>query len=340
MKVSVIIPVYNVEKFVLRCIESIINQTMTEEVECIIVNDCTPDKSMEIIDQRLANYDGNIHFRIINHERNRGIAVVRNTGLENACGDYFIYIDSDDYCEPDMLEKMYQKAIEEDADVVIADYFDNYGDKEYYRYGQTRNAETDYVKRLINGQVRCSVCIKLIKLSFVINNNLKNIEGVNHSEDYYFSFQIFLLTNRISYIPYAFYHYVRINTNSYTYKIYASEAFLINCIKLNSCITELYRKYNLLDKYSKEYSMGNLSFRNELMLRSAGKLQKQFNSLYNSGFPLPLLFNQKGLPFYWKIGLLFASWNMLFVYNSIRYLWVKAKGISIKYISEFKCNNG
>lgn len=333
MKVSVIIPVYNVERFVLRCIESIINQTMTKDVECIIVNDCTPDKSIEIINQRLAHYDGDIQFKIINHEKNRGLAVVRNTGLDNAEGDYFIHVDSDDYCEPNMLEEMYKKAIEEDADVVIADFYVNIGDKEYYHYGQTRNMETDYVKRIICGQVVPAVWTKMIKLSFVMDNSIKNVEGIDLSEDYYFSFRVFLMTNKISYVPCAFYHYIRYNVNSYTYKVYASDRFLVNCIELDKCITELYRKYNLFDKYSKEYSLRNLILRHDLLLRTAGELQKKYNHQYNRTFPLSLLFCRKGLPFYWKLGLLFASWNMLFVYNAARCLWVKIKGVSIKYVA-------
>lgn len=122
MNISVIIPIYNVEKFVERCILSIINQTYTKEVECIIVNDCTPDSSMKIVERLVADYKGQIRFKLLNHERNKGIAAVRNTGLNAASGDYIIYIDSDDYCEQDMLEKMYTKAVEEDADVIVADF--------------------------------------------------------------------------------------------------------------------------------------------------------------------------------------------------------------------------
>ena len=122
MNISVIIPIYNVEKFVERCILSIINQTYTKEVECIIVNDCTPDSSMKIVERLVADYKGQIRFKLLNHERNKGIAAVRNTGLNAASGDYIIYIDSDDYCEQDMLEKMYTKAVEEDADVIVAEF--------------------------------------------------------------------------------------------------------------------------------------------------------------------------------------------------------------------------
>ena len=117
MKISVIIPVYNVEKYIYRCIESIINQTMTEDIECIIVNDATPDKSINIIKEILSHYNGNISFKIINHEKNEGLAAARETGMKYAQGDYIIHLDSDDYCEINMLEEMYNTAITNDADI-------------------------------------------------------------------------------------------------------------------------------------------------------------------------------------------------------------------------------
>ena len=103
MNISVIIPVYNVEKYVERCILSIMSQTYTESVECIVVNDCTPDNSMKIVEKMVSDYKGQIQFKLLYHEHNRGVAAVRNTGLDAASGDYIIQIDSDDYCEPDML---------------------------------------------------------------------------------------------------------------------------------------------------------------------------------------------------------------------------------------------
>lgn len=105
MNISVIIPVYNVERYVERCLLSIINQTYTESVECIVVNDCTPDNSMKIVEKLVADYKGSIQFKLLCHKHNRGLAAVRNTGINNAGGKYIVHVDSDDYCEPDMLEK-------------------------------------------------------------------------------------------------------------------------------------------------------------------------------------------------------------------------------------------
>ena len=121
MKISIIIPVYNVEKYIHRCLTSIIKQTMTEEVECIIVNDATPDKSIDIIQELLSDYRGNISFHIINHKKNEGLAAARNSGMKHAKGDYVIHIDSDDFCETTMLEEMYNKAEEFHTDITMCD---------------------------------------------------------------------------------------------------------------------------------------------------------------------------------------------------------------------------
>ena len=120
-KISVLIPVYNVEKYVERCITSVLNQTMQEGVEVIIVNDCTPDRSMEIIRETLCVHlkKNGMTVRIVEHKINRGSAAVRNTAMDYATGDYIIHIDSDDYVEPDLLEKMYSKAVERGSDIVI-----------------------------------------------------------------------------------------------------------------------------------------------------------------------------------------------------------------------------
>ena len=110
-KISVLIPVYNVEKYVERCILSVLNQTLQEEIEVIIVNDCTLDRSMIVIDKVLENLSESRKqlIKIINNKKNKGIAFTRNEALKYATGEYILQIDSDDYLETDMIEKMYNK---------------------------------------------------------------------------------------------------------------------------------------------------------------------------------------------------------------------------------------
>lgn len=135
-KISVLIPVYNVEKYVGRCILSVLNQTIQESMEIIIVNDCTPDNSMRVINEVIHSSSNTLNgkeLKIINHETNRGIAFTKNTALNHATGEYILQIDSDDYMETDMLEKMYAKAIATDADIVGCDLWRVYMDKKYMK---------------------------------------------------------------------------------------------------------------------------------------------------------------------------------------------------------------
>ena len=122
--ISVIVPVYGVEKYIIRCVKSIFRQTMTERVEFIFVNDCTTDRSMELLADIIGDYPQlSSRVIIINHPRNRGLAVARQTGLEAARGEYILHLDSDDFFEPDMLEVLYQAALTGNSDVVVSDFF-------------------------------------------------------------------------------------------------------------------------------------------------------------------------------------------------------------------------
>ncbi len=122
--ISVIVPVYNVEKYIERCIESILGQTFTD-FELIIVNDGSTDKSGEICD-RYSNNDPRI--RII-HKENGGLSDARNAGIEAANGEYIGFIDSDDYIDTDMYELLYQNICRENADISTCGIYDCYPDK-------------------------------------------------------------------------------------------------------------------------------------------------------------------------------------------------------------------
>ena len=121
-KVSVIIPVYGVEKYIERCVRSLFDQTL-DDIEYLFIDDCTPDKSIDILRQVLEEYPLRKKQVIIHRmERNSGQAKVREWGMRNATGEYVIHCDSDDWVDKDMYEDMYNKAIEAVADVVVCDY--------------------------------------------------------------------------------------------------------------------------------------------------------------------------------------------------------------------------
>ena len=129
MKVSILVPIYNVEKFFSRCLESLFNQTY-QNIEYVFVNDCTPDNSMVVLHNFMEKYPSRAKLvRIIENTNNCGIAIVRNTLIKNATGDYVLFVDSDDWIEEDMVEKLVDKAIQTDADVVGCDYYEDYPNK-------------------------------------------------------------------------------------------------------------------------------------------------------------------------------------------------------------------
>lgn len=117
--VSVCIPVYKVEKYIEKCARTLFEQTMTDGIEFIFVNDCTPDKSIDVLEKVLEEYPHRkAQTRIIHHEKNRGPVAARNTAIKNASGNYIICCDSDDWIDLELYETMYRKALETDADVV------------------------------------------------------------------------------------------------------------------------------------------------------------------------------------------------------------------------------
>ena len=221
--ISVLIPVYNVEKYVERCILSVLNQTMQEGVEVIIVNDCTPDSSMDIIAKVLNTYsdkyshDTPMKIHIINHDKNRGVAAARNTAISHATGDYIVQVDSDDYIEPEMLATMYNKATEENADIVICDYYIQFTHHKVL-CKQTYIEKDIYFGEIIAGY-HTSLWNKMIKKELYDKYSIKDIEGLDCGEDYIVLLPIMYYASQIVYIPSAFYNYVKINPNSITKKM-------------------------------------------------------------------------------------------------------------------------
>ena len=123
-KVSVIVPIYNVEKYLLRCIDSLIAQSL-KDIEVILVDDGSPDQCPQLCDEYAEQYK---NIKVI-HQKNAGLGMARNAGLKIAKGEYIAFVDSDDYLDTDALEKLYQTAKKESADTVLGAYcrVDAYG---------------------------------------------------------------------------------------------------------------------------------------------------------------------------------------------------------------------
>lgn len=191
IKISIIIPVYNVAKYLRRCLDSCVNQTM-EEIEIIVVNDCSPDPlDTEIMREYEARYPQKI--RCIWHSENKKQGGARNTGIAASRGEYLNFMDSDDFIEADMCEKLYTMAKENDADYVYCDYYEVRGTnkKRIHRYTEldAENESTLYLYLISWGSV--------IKREIFIQNNLKFIEGLPMSEDVSITYLMLMLANKV-----------------------------------------------------------------------------------------------------------------------------------------------
>ena len=154
MKVSVIVPVYNVEEYLAPCLDSLVKQTL-QDIEIIVVNDGSPDNSQEIIDRYVKKYPNLVKAMI---KENGGQASARNMALEIAKGEYVNFVDSDDWVKIDMYENMYKKAKEEDADIVVCNTTDYYKDYAVY------HKPAEFTNKL---KQTPSPCNKLFKRSFI-----------------------------------------------------------------------------------------------------------------------------------------------------------------------------
>ena len=204
MKVSVIVPVYNVEQYLEKCLDSLVNQTL-KEIQIILVNDGTKDNSQEIIDKYTKKYPKKVKGYI---KENGGLSSARNYGLKYAKGEYIAFVDSDDYVELDMYEKMYNKAISNNFDIVACDLFYVYEDKKVDAFSNLNNdifTKEEIKKCMIN--IYPSAWNKIYKKD-LFKHNIYFKDRV-WFEDVEFLYRLISKVNSIGVVHEKFYNYVQ-----------------------------------------------------------------------------------------------------------------------------------
>ena len=219
-KVSVITPIYNVERFIVRCVTSLMEQTLND-VEYIFVDDATPDDSIFLLKQVIGQYpDRKNDIRLIAHEKNRGLPAARNSGLAVAKGEYIFHCDSDDFMEPDMLRLLYNKAKECNADIVWCDWWLSFAKNERYMKQPEYATPLDALKGMLSGAMKFNVWNKLVRRTLYVENRIEFPAGYGMGEDMTIM-RLFAHANNVVYLPEAFYHYVQLNTGAFS-KTYSS----------------------------------------------------------------------------------------------------------------------
>ncbi|MDO5841812.1 MAG: glycosyltransferase [Methanobrevibacter ruminantium] len=261
-KVSVVIPVYNVEKYLVECMDSVINQTF-KDIEIICVNDGSTDDSLAILEY-YAKLDDRI--KIITQE-NRGLGNARNVGMRHASGDYLVFIDSDDYISLDTIAKLYNNSLSNGSDIVIFKIarFDNEGNVNYklpgfdfddffeeVDFNNFSFTYSDIKKYVMNASF--SACLKFYKKEiFDKQDDLIFPEGIAY-EDVPFHIKIMLYANKISFVP-EFLYYYRFNPNSIINTSSNGDDIFIICDMVESFL----RKNYYYAEFKEEFELFKIS---------------------------------------------------------------------------------
>lgn len=213
--VSILVPVYGVEKYIERCARSLFDQTY-ENVEFIFVDDCSPDSSMDILNNVLQDYPNRIsQVLILHHKKNRGLAAARTTALDACHGEFVWQMDSDDWVEPSAIEQLIKFQEQTDADLINMDYVME--DKEsHFVVNNNYDDSKSLTLAILRREAPINVWSYLVRQSLFEEQHLRVKEGVDMSEDYQMTPRLAYYANRINIFHKPLYHYNCINLSSYT----------------------------------------------------------------------------------------------------------------------------
>lgn len=294
-KVSIIIPVYGVEKYIERCARSLFEQTL-DDIEYLFIDDCTPDKSVEILKRVLEEYPHRKSQVVIHRmEKNSGQAAVRKWGMLNATGEYVIHCDSDDWVDVHMYEKMYKKSVSADYDIVVCDYYESDGISHARKNEYISDKVEETMSSILLKKTHSVLWNKLVKKSIYNNEIIYPI--ANNAEDYALLVQLAYHSKSFGYVnePLYFYFY---NTSSLT-KVMTNENLInrFNQSVSNIGIVESFlRKNQSLAKYSDELDCIKVIEKEILISSSFDKeLYKKWAGAYKEIFPRILLNNKINL---------------------------------------------
>lgn len=268
MKVSIIIPVYNVGAYIFRCLQSVAQQTFTD-IECVIVDDCGSDESIEIAEQFIKEQNGNISYRIIHHKHNQGLSAARNTGIRAATGEYIFFLDGDDSITPDCIETLLSLFYQyPDIQCAQGNILDEKGMISHYGYKQDIPAYIQdklSIEQYMLCQTMTSAWNRLIIREFLLDHSLFFPVGLIH-EDMPWLYNLTKYLTAIAYSPKGLYIYYvnggsimtstsqKTIVNRYRSRLTAAHNYMEDmlqhrpsiyrkhffCTNLTSCLPELY----------------------------------------------------------------------------------------------------
>lgn len=310
--ISIIVPIYNVEKYLKSCLDSIVNQTYSN-IEIILVNDCTKDNSM-IIAQSYAQVDSRI--KIINNKENVGLSETRNVGLRNSQGEYIIFVDSDDTVERDFVEKLYNKIAEDNVDFVVCgnNLFNDNNQELHLKddWFSMKSLQSDQFRDFYSKPVMMDEFLqlsgvpyptgmawnKIFKASFIKNNNLSFPMGMPHEDEVFFA-RCLLNAKSFSMLFEDLYNY-RVNRKD---SIMGKQVPVIGVIgAANLIYDEIKSNYSHMKYKNVLYHFYNLFFHKLyysyyvstkwITFKDAGSLYDLFQSMVNNNYDYAIFNNE------------------------------------------------
>lgn len=270
-KLSIIIPVFNGEKFIKRCVDSVLNQSMYID-EIIIINDNSTDGTIEILEK---NYSNLVNIKIINLKKNHGVSYCRNLGIEKSSGEYIGFVDSDDYVEVNMFEKMYNNAKDNNLDICICNFVEvnqqNRIKSKYKNNEEILERDKSLEKYLLN-KISPSVWDKIFRRKILknIKFNTKLIIG----EDILFCLEAFYYSKKTGFVNDYLYNYIQ-NDNSAVHTISSKLLQYIDVIKYIPLQIEKDLKLNFKSEYNTFFNSLNLRIIHSVSALYNKKVKKQ-----------------------------------------------------------------
>lgn len=220
---------YKVEQFLEKTLNSVFTQTY-ENIDYVFVNDCSPDNSLQVLKDSISKYGiAESRYTIINHDQNKGIAVSRADCVANATGEYILFVDSDDWIEPEMVETMIKTTDNGQIDIVGSDIASDFNN------GVVKYHHENYADTCLGNLVKClNYDINTVLWKLLIRRSLFDyfkIGPINIGEDYIISIKLYYYAKSFKAIPKAFYHYIQYNQDRLSFQTLVSISDHIACVK-------------------------------------------------------------------------------------------------------------
>ena len=254
LKISILTPIYGVEKYIEQCARSLFEQSYAP-IEYIFVDDCTPDKSIGILQSLLKEYPERAQqVRIIHHDRNRGVGAARQTALMAATGDYLLFADSDDMLPEDAVKKLARKADSSHADLIDGGYRE-WCDEKAGRLQKPFDVSDKKLLKLLVCQniITNRLWGRIYKRSLIMEHRIFFEEGINYAEDLFWNAQFMFYGKKVN-IDDAVYYYRTDNENSYNHNI--SEKNLLSYFKSTRRLIDFFEQNDKKHQYLRATEIG------------------------------------------------------------------------------------